>query len=109
MPMLHNALTHAISIKHWNQRRAIVEGIREAYTSLGAAANRDAAKISNLILERPSPIASNFKDVQAWRLTLARMGVSVDALPFFPNSSQQQIDRIKSEIRDRMQRVQSES
>ncbi len=108
MPMLNDALDHVLSKDNWNQRRAMVEGIREAYASLGPAAKQDAEKISSLILQRPSPITSGFKDVQAWRLTLARMGVSIDALPFFPHSSQQQIDRIKSEIRDRLQRLQSE-
>ncbi len=108
MPMLNDALDHVMSKDNWNQRRTMVEGIREAYALLGPAAKQDAAKISSLILQRPSPITSGFNDVQAWRLTLARMGVTVDALPFFPQSSQQQIDRIKSEIRDRLQRVQAE-
>ena len=108
MPILGNALDHVSTKETWSQRRTMVEGIRDAYASLGPAAKQDAAKISTLILQRPSPITSGFNDVQAWRLTLARMGVSVDDLPFFPNSSPQQINRIKTRIHDRLQRIQSE-
>ena len=108
MPILGDALDHVSTKKTWSQRRAMVEGIRDAYASLGPAAKKDAAKISTLILQRPSPITSGFNDVQAWRLTLARMGVSVDDLPFFPNSSQQQITRTKIQIRDRLRPVQAE-
>ena len=108
MPILGDALDHVSTKETWSQRRAMVEGIRDAYASLGPAAKQDAAKISTLILQRPSPITSGFNDVQAWRLTLARMGVSVDDLPFFPNSSPQQINRIKTRIHDRLQRIQSE-
>lgn len=108
MPILSDALDHVATKKTWIQRREMVEGIRNAYASLGPAAKQDAAKISTLILQRPSPITSGFNDVQAWRLTLARMGVSLDDLPFFPNSSQQQITRTKTQIRDRLQRIQAE-
>ena len=108
MPILGDALAHVSTKKTWSERRAMVEGIRDAYASLGPAAKQDAAKISTLILQRPSPITSGFNDVQAWRLTLARMGVSVDDLPFFPHSSQQQINRTKTRIRDRLQRLQAE-
>ena len=108
MPILGDALDHVSTKNTWSERRAMVEGIRDAYASLGPAAKQDAAMISSLILQRPSPITSGFNDVQAWRLTLARMGVSLDDLPFFPDSSQQQITRTKTQIRDRLQRIQTE-
>ncbi|WP_144054759.1 hypothetical protein [Rhodopirellula europaea] len=108
MPILRDALDHVSTKDNWSQRRAMVEGIRDAYASLGPAAKQDATRISTLVLQRPSPITSGFNDVQAWRLTLARMGVSLDDLPFFPHSSQQQINRTKTQIRDRLQRIQSE-
>ncbi|MFK8114305.1 MAG: hypothetical protein AB8B91_19040 [Rubripirellula sp.] len=107
MPILSDALDHVSTKETWSQRRAMVEGIRDAYASLGPAAKQDAAKISNLVLLRPSPITSGFNDVQAWRLTLARMGVSVDDLPFFPHSGQQQINRTKTQIRDRLQHLEA--
>ncbi|TWU39538.1 hypothetical protein [Novipirellula artificiosorum] len=108
MPILRDALDHVSTKDNWSQRRAMVEGIRDAYASLGPAAKQDATRISTLVLQRPSPITSGFNDVQAWRLTLARMGVSLDDLPFFPHSSQQQINRTKTQIRDRLQRIQAE-
>lgn len=109
MPILHDALDHVSTKKTWNERRDMVEGIRDAYASLGPAAKQDAAKISTLVLQQPSPITSGFNDVQAWRLTLARMGVSLDDLPFFPHSSQQQINQIKTKINDRLHRIRSET
>jgi hypothetical protein len=33
------------------------------------------------------------------------MGVALDDLPFFPNSTSQQIAEIKTQIRDRLQRL----
>lgn len=108
MPILRDALGHVATKDNWNQRRAMVEGIRDAYASLGPAAKQDAAMIRRLVLLRRSPITSGFKDVQAWRLTLAQMGVPIDDLPFFPHSSRQQINRTKSQIRDRLQRIQAE-
>lgn len=106
IPMLNEALDHAMTKEYWNERRGMIVGIREAYASLGPAAKQDATKISRLILLRPSPITYDYEDAQAWRLTLARMGVPIDELPFFPQSSQQETDRIKSEIHERLQRVQ---
>lgn len=108
MPILSDALDHVSTKDTWNQQRAMVEGICDAYASLGPAAKQEAAMLSGLVLQRPSPITSGFNDVQAWRLTLARMGVPLDDLPFFPDSSQQQINKTKNQIRDRLQRIQTE-
>jgi hypothetical protein len=106
IPILDNALQHAITKKHWNERREMIAGIRDAYATLGKEANTESTKISQLILQQPSPITSCFKDVTAWRVTLARMGVPLDDLPFFPNSTTQQVAKIKIQIRDRLQRIQ---
>lgn len=105
IPMLNEALDHAMTKEYWNERRGMIVGIREAYASLGPAAKQDATKISRLILLRPSPITYDYEDAQAWRLTLARMGVPIDELPFFSQTSQYEIDRIKSKIREQLQRV----
>jgi hypothetical protein len=105
IPILEKALDHAITKDVWNERREMIGGIREAYASLGPDAKTESAKISRLVLQRPSLISSNFKDVTAWRVALAQMGVALDDLPFFPNSTSQQIAEIKTQIRDRLQRL----
>lgn len=103
LPMLNDALDHVTSKKYWTEQRVMVEGIREAYTSLGPAAKQDATRIRSLIFQRERPIAHSYDDVQAWRLTLAKMGVALDDLPFFPQTNQNEIERIKSEIQERLQ------
>lgn len=105
LPMLNDALDHVTTNKFWTEQSRMVNGIREAYASLGPAAKQDAPRITELILQRESPIASSFDDVQAWRLVLARMGVPLEELPFFSKTNQDEIDRIKSEIREQLQRV----
>jgi hypothetical protein len=105
IPILDKALDHAITKVSGNERREMIGGIRDAYASLGPDAKTESEKISRLILQRPSPLAANFKDVTAWRVALAQMGVAIDDLPFFPNSTSQQIAEIKKQIRDRLQRL----
>lgn len=58
----------------------------------------------NLFLQRPSPIMNNVGDASDWRFSLARMGVAIDDLPFFPNQSVSSVASGKNSIRQRMQR-----
>ena len=57
-----------------------------------------------LFLTRPSPILSGASEADRWRLALARMGVAVDALPFYPNQSEDSIARGRAWVRGMLER-----
>lgn len=104
LPMLNAALNTAITIPSWSERRSLVGGIREAFVGLGPAASSVAPRISELFLRRPSPLMNNSGDADEWRFALARMGVQVKDLPFFPNQSTSAAQRISRKVAQKLRR-----
>jgi hypothetical protein len=109
IPLLVNALEAAVPMRPWNAKRVLVAAIRDGFAALGPDAAGAVPRIRELFLQRPSPILHNAQDAENWRVTLLRMGVEMDDLPFFLTQSEQDIRRIKSELRKRLQRDNSQS
>ena len=84
-PALLAALEASLDLPHWHERRQIVGGVREGFIRLGRGASAAAPRIRELFLRRPSPIMNNAKQATEWRFALARMGVAISDLPYFPN------------------------
>lgn len=104
MPKLDELLDTAIGLPHWSDRRAMIEGIREALIRLGPQATAAAPRISELYLRRPSPIMNNASDADQWRFALARMGVALEDLPVFQNQSPQSVEKNRRRVADQLRR-----
>ncbi|WP_145290077.1 hypothetical protein [Pirellulimonas nuda] len=104
VPVLEAALETALRVPSWSGRRRLVEGVRSGFARLGPGGAPAAAWIQELFLRRPSPILNNAGDADDWRFALARMGVAIDDLPFFPNQSEHDADQIRRRIADRLRR-----
>lgn len=108
LPILRTALEEAIAIRAWTERRSLIDGIREAFVELGLSASEAAPELCELFLRRPSPLMSNAGDADDWRFALARMGMDVEDLPFFPTQSTDMAERISEKIAKRLQRYEQE-
>ncbi|TWU51980.1 hypothetical protein [Rubripirellula reticaptiva] len=109
MPKLDAMLDSTVAIPHWRDRRVLIEGIREALIRLGPQASAAVPRIQELFLRRPSPIMNNAGDADQWRFVLARMGVSIEDLPIFPNQSPQSVERNLRQVADKLQRHDQEN
>ncbi|TWU25213.1 hypothetical protein Pla52o_15110 [Novipirellula galeiformis] len=104
MPMLEAALTTAIELPTWQERRALIDGIRVALIRLGPQASAATPRIRELFLRRPSPILKSAKDADQWRLALTRMGVEIQELPVFPNQSSESVEKAHRRVADKLRR-----
>jgi hypothetical protein len=104
VPALEAALETGLRIPSWSERRLLVEGVRSGFVRLGPGGAPAAAWIQELFLRRPSPILNNAGAADDWRFALARMGVAIDDLPFFPNQSERDAERIRRRIAERLRR-----
>tara|TARA_R110002049_G_scaffold288423_1_gene470945 strand:+ start:131191 stop:132936 length:1746 start_codon:yes stop_codon:yes gene_type:complete len=104
MPKLDAMLDTAVSMPHWRDRRALIEGIREAYIRLGSQSSAAAPRIRELFLRRPSPIMNNSGEANLWRFALARMGIALEDLPVFPGQSAQSVERNLRRVSDQLRR-----
>ncbi|APZ96184.1 hypothetical protein [Fuerstiella marisgermanici] len=108
LPVLRAALDAAITIPTWSERRPLIEGIREAFVQLGPSAFSEASRVSELFLLRPSPLMNNARQADQWRFALARMGVDVSDLPFFPNQSTSAAQRISQKVAQKLRRYEQD-
>jgi hypothetical protein len=108
MPKLDEMLDTAIALPHWNDRRSMVQGIREALVRLGPQATSAAPRIHELFLRRPSPIMNNARDADEWRFALARMGVALKDLPVFPGQSPQSVEQNLRQVSSKLQRYEQD-
>ncbi|MCA9201005.1 MAG: hypothetical protein KDA87_25875, partial [Planctomycetales bacterium] len=104
MPMLDEIIDYAVELPHWNDRRAMIHGIRTAMIRMGTTASAAVPKIQELYLRRPSPIMNNARDASEWRFALARMGVAAEDLPVFPGQSRDSIERNRQDVVDKIRR-----
>ncbi len=109
VPVLEAALETAIRLPSWSERRSLITSIRSGLVRLGPGGAASSARIIELFLQRPSPILANAGDADDWRVALARMGVAIDDLPFFPNQSASSIERIQRRIAQRLQRQEQDN
>lgn len=108
LKFLQGALDHATSIQHWNERRPLIEGIRQAFVKLGPSASTAAPRLRELFLQRPSPLMNNAGQADDWRFTLARLGVEIDDLPYFQGQSNAMVERISQSVKHRIRRYDQE-
>jgi hypothetical protein len=109
IPKLDEMLDTAVAIPHWRERRALVEGIREALVRLGPQASAAAPRIQQLFLSRPSPLMNNAGDADQWRFALARMGVALEDLPVFPSQSPESVERNLRRVANMLQRYEKDN
>ncbi|MDA8744821.1 hypothetical protein N9N28_09330 [Rubripirellula amarantea] len=108
MPKLNAMLENALEIQHWRDRRASVEGIREAFIRLGSQASEAAPMIHKLFLSRPSPIMNSAGDADQWRFALVRMGVAPEDLPVFPGQSPRSVERNIRQVANKIERYEQQ-
>lgn len=108
LPILKNALDHAVEIPKWNDRRCLIEGIRSAFVQLGPSASEFAPRLRELFLQRPSPLMNDSGDADNWRFALLRMGVEIKDLPFFPSQSTEMVERISRQMVQRLSRYEQQ-
>lgn len=104
MPKLSAMLATAIDLPDWRARRPLVDGVREAMIRLGPQASAAAPQVRELFLRRPSPIMNNAGDADDWRFALARMGVEIEQLPFFPTQSPKTAEQISRRVAEKVRR-----
>ncbi|MEO1616192.1 MAG: hypothetical protein AAFV88_10105 [Planctomycetota bacterium] len=102
MPLLMDGLEQAITLEPWNRRRYLVKAVREGFELMGERAGEAVPRVRELFLLRPSPILSNAGDAQDWRISLLKMGVEIDDLPFFESQNEAMIRNIKDRLRKKM-------
>ncbi|MFK7818864.1 MAG: hypothetical protein AB8G99_09100, partial [Planctomycetaceae bacterium] len=108
IPLLQAALDTAVAIPVWQERRPLVEGIRMALIRLGPSGSAIASRVSKLFLLRPSPLMSNAGQADEWRFALARTGVAIEDLPYFPNQSTKMVQRISHVVAQKLIRYEKE-
>jgi len=108
LPLLQVALDRAVAITAWNDRRPLIEGIRNAFVKLGPSASGFAPQLCELFLRRPSPLMNDSGQADDWRFALARMGVDIKDLPFFSNQSSDMVQRISDKVAHRLRRYEQE-
>lgn len=108
VPLLQLALDRAIEMPTWSDRRSVIAGIRNAFVRLGPAAADVTPELRELFLRRPSPLMNNSGDADDWRFALARMGVDIKDLPFFPSQSSAMVQRISDRVANRLRRYELE-
>ncbi|MCR9197648.1 MAG: hypothetical protein NXI04_03295 [Planctomycetaceae bacterium] len=108
LPLLRTAVKEAVEIRTWKERRSLIAGVREALVELGPSASEAVPELCELFLRRPSPLMNNSGDADDWRFALARMGMDVNELPFFPTQSPDTARRISGKIAKRLQRYEQE-
>lgn len=101
-PLLLEWLQAASSLEPWNKRRSLIEAIRAGFVQLGTQASAAVPGVRELIQRRPSPVMHTSSDFDEWCFALARLGVSVDELPFFPDWKQPQIARTKKRVQTQL-------
>ncbi|MDZ7637084.1 MAG: hypothetical protein U5J83_02325 [Bryobacterales bacterium] len=107
--VLLNALEAAVPLEPWNKKRESIKAIQDGFIRLGPEAAPAIPRIRELFLMRPSPITHNSGDADSWRLALARMGVAIDDLPFYPNQGATMTAQIKKKIRSQLARYEREA
>lgn len=106
-PLLLAWLQAATSLEPWNRRRSLIEAIREGFVKLGTQASAAVPGVRELMVRRPSPVMRTSSDFDDWCFALARMGLSLDDLPFFPDWKQPQIARTKNRVRTQLDKYES--
>ncbi len=106
-PLLLTWLEAASSLEPWNKRRSLIDAIRAGFVQLGPQASAAVPAVRALMVRRPSPVMHTSSDFDEWCFALARMGVALDDLPFFPDWKPSQIDRMKHRVRTQLDRYET--
>ncbi|MEM9365387.1 MAG: hypothetical protein AAGD07_05280 [Planctomycetota bacterium] len=104
LPALRSAFEEALTIEPYFDRRRVLDGIREGLIRIGPVAGELSPRIRQVFLQRPSPIMRTAGDADQWRFALARIGVAIDDLPFFPSQPASSIARMKRRTADQLSR-----
>ncbi|MCC9602599.1 hypothetical protein LOC67_18780 [Stieleria sp. JC731] len=108
LPILNAVLDDALGLEDRLQRRRVMQGICDAMVRMGPNAKSLEPRIRELFLRRPSPIMTRSKQADQWRFAIARTGVSIENLPFFPNQSEHVVRQISRRITSKLDRYRQE-
>ena len=102
VPALLAALEIALPYEPWNRKAGVMAGVRDGMVRLGPDASGAIPRVRHLVAMQPSPIMHRWQDRQEWLFALARMGVSLDDLPFLDSQGEdermQQKDRLAKRL-----------
>jgi hypothetical protein len=78
-------IQEAAAIDSWPKRRPLVREIRRGFARMGAAASPALAVVLPLYEQRSSPLMNEWRERQLWQMTLVRMGLPIDQMPYPDN------------------------
>lgn len=86
----------------WAVQRPVIRAVRRGLARLGPAAASALPRIEELFARPRNPLANLSQEADEWRVTMARMGKPVDALPFPEVRNPESLERDKAHIRKRL-------
>jgi hypothetical protein len=90
-------IQEAAAIDSWPKRRPLVRELRRGFARMGRDASPALPVVLPLFEQRSSPLVNEWRERQLWQMTLVRMGLPIDRMPFSDNFTPEQIVKEKQE------------
>ena len=91
-------------IDSWPKRRPLIRAVRRGFARMGPASAPALPVVLPLFAERGSPLMNEWRERQLWQMTLVRMGLPVDRMPFPDSFSPDEIAKSRRETLDEVAR-----
>ncbi|WP_028969393.1 hypothetical protein [Sphingomonas sp. URHD0057] len=90
-------IQEAAAIDSWPKRRPLVREIRRGFARMGAPAAPALPVVLPLYKLRSSPLMNEWRERQLWQMTLVRMGLPIDQMPYPSNFTPEDIAKEQKE------------
>lgn len=97
-------IQEAAAIDSWPKRRPLVREVRRGFARMGTAAKPALAVVLPLYRLRPSPLMNEWRERQLWQMTLVRMGLPIDQMPYPDSFRPEQIAKEQKETLEAVRR-----
>lgn len=97
-------IQEAAAIDSWPRREPLVRALRRGFARMGRGAAPALPVVLPLFAQRGSPLMNEWRDRQRWQMTLVRMGLPIEQLPFPDSFTPDEIAKSRRETLDAVAR-----
>ncbi|MEZ0243858.1 MAG: hypothetical protein ACAH11_10820 [Sphingomonas sp.] len=98
VPLLIALLREDVQVENWYERQWMMADLRRAFARLGRDAAPALPLVEQLFNQPRNPLANEWREAQAWRVTMVRMGKPVETLTFPANLRPEQVAEDRANV-----------
>jgi len=90
-------IQQAAAIDSWPKRQPLVRELRRGFARMGRAASPALPVVLPLFAQRSSPLMNEWRERKLWQMTLVRMDLPIERMPFPDSFTPEQVAKDKQE------------